>query len=261
MQWFRLHNKLLNDPVVQTLSDKNFKIYINLLCLASIEDKDGDIGTLNSISFALRETKEDVSSCFIALQEAGLIVTSVTDSETFQIPQWKKKQYKSDTSTDRVKKHREKVKRSKTVTVTPPDTDSDTEQKQINTSDQRSLSVVKKIPKKSKNLVLKDFTDAGINQEIAEDFIQHRKNLKAPVTRTAMKAICTEANKANLPIETVLAEIQNRGWRGFKAEWIQENDRKCFAQINDEYQKEKAKERYATLLSATEEELSEWGLQ
>ena len=135
------------------------------------------------------------------------------------------------------------------------------EPKNNSTSDQRSLSVVKKIPKKSKNLVLADFTKAGINQEIAEDFIQHRKNLKAPVTRTAMKAICTEANKANLPIETVLAEIQNRGWRGFKAEWLQENDRKCFAQINDEYQKEKAKERYATLLSATEEELSEWGLQ
>lgn len=131
MQWFRLHNKLLNDPVVQNLSDKQFKIYINLLCHASIVDEDGCLGTIDEISFALRETKENVTSCFIALHDANLIVTSGTDGETFHIPQWKKKQYKSDTSTDRVRKHRQKTKRSKTVTVTPPDTDTDTEQKQI----------------------------------------------------------------------------------------------------------------------------------
>jgi len=125
MQWFRLHNKLLNDPVVQGLNDKQFKIYINLLCHASALDKDGYIGSIDETSFALRETKDNVSSCFIAFQEVGLLVTSVTDSETFHIPQWRKKQYKSDTSTARVKKHREKVKRSKTVTVTPPDTDTE----------------------------------------------------------------------------------------------------------------------------------------
>ena len=130
MQWFRLHNKLLNDPVVQGLTDKQFKVYINLLCHASAIDKDGYIGSVSETAFALRETKDTVSSCFMAFQEAGLLVTSVTDGETFHIPQWKKKQYKSDTSTDRVRRHREKVKRSKTVTETPPDTDTDTEQKQ-----------------------------------------------------------------------------------------------------------------------------------
>jgi len=128
MQWLRLHNKLLNDPVVQSLTDKEFKIYINLLCHASMLNKDGHIGTINETAFALRETIENVSSCFMAFQEVELLVSSATDSETFRIPQWRKKQYKSDTSTDRVKKHREKVKRSKTVTVTPPETDTDTEQ-------------------------------------------------------------------------------------------------------------------------------------
>ncbi len=127
MQWFRLHNKLLNDPVVQGLSDKQFKVYINLLCHASLVDKNGLIGTINETSFALRETKEIVSSCFMAFQEVGLLVTSETDSETFHIPQWRKKQYKSDTSTDRVRKHRENKKRFKAVTVTPPDTDTDTD--------------------------------------------------------------------------------------------------------------------------------------
>lgn len=131
MQWFRLHNKLLNDPVVQGLTDKQFKLYINLLCYVSVLDKSGYIGTLHETAFALRETIDDVSSCFTAFQAHGLIVSHVTDDETFLIPQWQKLQYKSDTSTGRVKKHREKVKRSKTVTVTAPETDTDTEQKQI----------------------------------------------------------------------------------------------------------------------------------
>jgi len=131
MQWFRLHNKLLNDPVVQALSPDHFKIYINVLCHASSINRGGYVGTLHETSFALRETIQAVTSCFNVLQGVGLIVTNETDGETFQIPQWKKKQYESDSSTDRVKKHREKVKRSKTVTVTPPDTEADTEQIQI----------------------------------------------------------------------------------------------------------------------------------
>jgi hypothetical protein len=132
MQWFRLHNKLLNDPTVQGLSSDQFKVYINLLCYASSIDRGGYVGTLDETAFALRETIEHVTSCFNAFQGVGLIVTNETDDETFQIPQWKKKQYESDSSTERVKKHREKVKRSKTVTVTPSDTeaDTDTEQKQ-----------------------------------------------------------------------------------------------------------------------------------
>lgn len=121
MQWFRLHNKLLNDPTVQGLPAGQFKVYINLLCYASSIDKSGHVGTLQDVSFALRETIEHVSSCFIAFHEVGLIVTSVTDSETFHIPQWQKKQYESDSSTDRVRKHRESKKRSKTVTVTAPE--------------------------------------------------------------------------------------------------------------------------------------------
>lgn len=123
--WFRMHHELLNDPKVQTLSDAEFKMYINLLCLASQRGENGDLGNVSDICFALRETKEAFHERFIALHQRGLIVTNETDGETFHIPKWRKRQYISDTSTDRVRKHR---KRSKTVTVTPPDTDTDTEQ-------------------------------------------------------------------------------------------------------------------------------------
>jgi len=127
MIWFRLHTELLHDPKVQRLSLEHFKIYINCLCYAGQVDKDGTIGNISDVSFALHETEKSVSSAFHELTLKHLITPIETDSETFHVPQWKKKQYKSDTSTDRVKKHRALQKRSKTVTVTPPETDTDTE--------------------------------------------------------------------------------------------------------------------------------------
>lgn len=128
MQWFRFYSEALNDSKVQALPPHVFKIWVNSLCLASsIDSKDGCIGTIADVSFAFRETESAVSSAFHTLIDKGMIVTV---GETFHISKWAKRQFKSDTSTERVRKHR---KRSRNVTVTPPDTEqiqnrTDTEQ-------------------------------------------------------------------------------------------------------------------------------------
>ncbi len=110
----------------------------------------------------------------------------------------------------------------------------------------------------NKNLKLVDFKNAGLPNELCEDFIQHRKNKKAPVTRTAMRAICQEAVKANMTLEEVLQEMLNRGWTGFKADWV--NDQKTYIERKQDYLDAEAKVRFKTLLSATPEELDAWGL-
>lgn len=116
MSWFRFYGEALNDPDIQSLPPEVFKVWVNVLCMAcNMESKTGDIGTINNVSFALRETKERVSSAFHHLIELRYIVTV---GETFHIKNWSKRQYKSDTSTDRVRKYR---KRSKTVTETAPE--------------------------------------------------------------------------------------------------------------------------------------------
>ena len=122
MQWFRFYSEVLNDPKVQTLPSPIFKIWVNCLCVAANSGTpNGTIGTIEDVSFALRETKDSVSSAFRTLEQLGIIVTV---DETFHIAQWKKRQFKSDTSTERVKQHR---KRFSNVSVTPPDTDTDTD--------------------------------------------------------------------------------------------------------------------------------------
>lgn len=109
-RWFRAYAETLNDPKVQTLPDASFKAWHNAMYMAcQIDSTDGNIGTLEEIAYALRETEERVSSLFQPIIQKGLIETT---GETFRIKAWKKRQYKSDSSTERVKKHREKVKRS-----------------------------------------------------------------------------------------------------------------------------------------------------
>lgn len=139
--WFRMYDKMLNDPEVQKLPLESFKAWINALCLASsLRSKDGNIGTLQSVSFAFRETESSVSSAFHPLLHSGLIVTV---DETFRIVKWEKLQYKSDTSTERVRRHR---KRTKTVTETPPEqkqSRADTEQSRSMDAAQEAVEIIK----------------------------------------------------------------------------------------------------------------------
>lgn len=118
-RWFRLYDELLDDPKVQRLSGDDFKAWVNLLCLASRNE--GKLPAAADIAFALRLAPAKASATLARLVSAGLL-DPVSDG--FEPHGWNARQYKSDVSTDRVKRFRQ---RSKTATVTPPDTDTDTE--------------------------------------------------------------------------------------------------------------------------------------
>ena len=130
-RWFRLYDEVLDDPKVQKLSPELFKFWINLLCLAS--KKDGVLPDAEAVSFALRTPFHETRECLDSLFQCGLL----DQNKKGMTPHgWSKRQYKSDTSTDRVKRFRQRYRNvTPTVTETPPDTytetDTDTEQKQI----------------------------------------------------------------------------------------------------------------------------------
>jgi uncharacterized protein YdaU (DUF1376 family) len=62
----------------------------------------------------------------------------------------------------------------------------------------------------------------GIDVKIASDWITLRKAKKAPVTETAIRGITKQAEIAGMSLENVLRVCCERGWTGFKAEWIQQ---------------------------------------
>jgi len=60
---------------------------------------------------------------------------------------------------------------------------------------------------------------SALGDELAGDIIQHRKGLKCPLTLGGAKGLLREYNRTGNPIEAAQEHL-NRGWQGFKAEWI-----------------------------------------
>lgn len=82
----------------------------------------------------------------------------------------------------------------------------------------------------SKNLVTKVTTRArscampvGVDLSIWNDFLDHRKAKRAPLSNTALAAIEREAEKAGWTLDAALSECMLRNWQGFKADWVKEN--------------------------------------
>lgn len=123
-RWFRFHDQSLNDPKVQTLDGDTFKAWVNLLCLAS--QNDGRLPPESDIAFALRM---DINGCRTVLERllnGGLIdrLNGGRDGWHYAPHGWSQRQYKSDTSSERVKRYRQ---RYRNVTETAPDTETDTD--------------------------------------------------------------------------------------------------------------------------------------
>ena len=62
---------------------------------------------------------------------------------------------------------------------------------------------------------------AGVTEFVWQDWLKLRKTKKAPVTQTAIDGIVRESLKAGVSLQTVLETCCERGWTGFKAEWMQ----------------------------------------
>jgi len=68
-----------------------------------------------------------------------------------------------------------------------------------------------------RNALLED-----VDPRIAKDWQAMRKQKKAAVTQTAIDGIRSEAKKAGISLNDALALCCQRGWTGFKAEWVGE---------------------------------------
>jgi hypothetical protein len=122
-QWFRMYGEFATDPKVQMLSEANQRRYVMLLCLRC---SDGDVTLQDEeVAFQLRISGEEWASTKATLMAKKLI----TDDN--RPTAWDKRQYVSDSSSERVAAHRARKKAEKkqacNVTETPPDTDTDTE--------------------------------------------------------------------------------------------------------------------------------------
>lgn len=61
---------------------------------------------------------------------------------------------------------------------------------------------------------------AGVSLNIWNDFLTLRRSKKLPITETALAGIAREADKAGLTLQDTIVTCCERGWGGFKADWL-----------------------------------------
>lgn len=109
MRWFRFYDEALDDPKVQRLAPNLFKTWVNLLCIAS--KSDGKLPSDDDLAFKLRISVQDA-----AQQMQDLILAELIDigpkGERFP-HNWQSRQYASDSSAERMRKHRKNKKENK----------------------------------------------------------------------------------------------------------------------------------------------------
>jgi hypothetical protein len=106
MPWFRMYHEMIEDPKVGTLSDSEFRLWVEILCLACQSGNGGDTNlTVTETAWKLRR---DVSVTVKKLISNGLVTFQKRSNgeDTIFVPNWKKRQFQSDSSTKRVRKHR-----------------------------------------------------------------------------------------------------------------------------------------------------------
>ncbi|TXH84818.1 MAG: hypothetical protein E6Q77_01670 [Rhizobium sp.] len=139
-RWFRVYDDVINDPKLLKLPEALRWQWLALLCVAS--KNGGKLPPNDDIALLLRVPEAKAAEFVTKLVRAKLI-----DNEdgVFVPHNWDGRQFKSDTSNDRVKRHRENKRNATcnvtsgvtdTVTVTAPEAEqkSDTEQSRAEAS-------------------------------------------------------------------------------------------------------------------------------
>lgn len=110
-RWWRAYERSRRDPKLQRLPAETFRGWYNLVCLSS--ENGGQLPCLADVAYELRKSETVVEKLLADLKGVELFEQN---GETWSPRKWNTLQYKSDVSTERVKRFRE---RSETVSETP----------------------------------------------------------------------------------------------------------------------------------------------
>lgn len=83
-----------------------------------------------------------------------------------------------------------------------------------------SMKPKKRAKKPRAVLGVDDLTAVGVEHQVAEDWLEIRKQKRLPLTRTALDEIVAEVEKAGMTLPSALKLCCGRGWAGFHASWL-----------------------------------------
>jgi hypothetical protein len=198
MPWCRLYAEAVDDEKLRLLAFEDRWHFIALLCCktAGILDAGDEPAMLQrKLAVKLGLQLRELEAMALRLAEVGLI-----DASTFQPAKWGDRQFQSDTSTERVRAYRERMKRCGNVSETAQETDTDTEPKQSKSKPQAAMPTVP------------DWIDA----DAWSGFAESRKRARHPMTARAAELVIRELRNlaaAGHDANAVLDQSTRNGWR------------------------------------------------
>lgn len=109
--WIKLYTEIVSDPKMGRLTDRQFRVCINLFALAGVEDHDGLLPTTTDLAWHLRMSVDDLANDLQALAQVG-IIAAVDD--VWLIAKWQDRQARSPSAQpeavlERVRRYRNKA--------------------------------------------------------------------------------------------------------------------------------------------------------
>jgi len=132
--WYRFYHEFANDPKVQSMSESMQRRLVMLFCfrcsdvLATFEEQD--------IAFALRITEQDLAETKSLFIRKGFI------DEGWNLRNWAKRQFVSDSSTERTRLYRERHRTSQERQRDAIETDAESETDTETESDKESAEAL-----------------------------------------------------------------------------------------------------------------------
>ncbi|PMQ02385.1 MAG: hypothetical protein CBR30_01715 [Dictyoglomus sp. NZ13-RE01] len=193
--WLRLYTEITRDRKIRRLPISYRWIWIAILCMAKESPIEGKLLlsehlpiTVEDISDEAQVPVEEVKKAIEVFKEQYMLHE---EDNVLVVTNWNKRQYVSDSSSERVKRYREKkksvtgmkrysnvtetenvtdMKRYSNVTVTPPDTDTDSDTDTYTDTDKEYLYINNNSEKNLTNqLGGKDGTANGNPEEDPDD--------------------------------------------------------------------------------------------
>lgn len=207
LQWFRLYHRIIDDEKIRLIAFEDRWHFIAVCCLKAdglLDEPDSSLKWRKvavKLGVQLRELDEIKRRLF----EVGLVDADM------QPVAWDELQFRSDTSTERVRKYREKSKAkqdetTRNVSVTSQETDTDAE------ADSSSLRSERRTPRGELGTVL--------DADRANAVLEHRQRIRKPLTVHAAKLLAGKFARCPDPNAAADAMIAN-GWQGFEPEWLE----------------------------------------
>ena len=180
--WVKLYRDILDNPDWHELSGDDAKLLVSLWLIASEdESKTGLLPDTKRIAFRMRTSEKLIKQQLTRLSEWVYQDDITVISERYQLDA-------PETETETETENRDKGRDRKT---------------QHSRFDARLF-----------------LSGQQVEEKLIDDWTTLRRAKKLPITETAINGITREATKAGLSLADALTVCCERGWGGFKAEWL-----------------------------------------